>query len=109
MVHRVLDAADILKKEGISTDVLNVHTIKPIDKKEIIKTAKKTGKIITVEEHSILGGLGSVISEILGEEYPVPIKRMGISDIYGESGNYDELLLKNKLTKENIVITSKRF
>lgn len=102
MVHRVLDAADILKKEGISTDVLNIHTIKPIDKKEIIKTAKKTGKIITVEEHSILGGLGSAVSEILGEEYPVPIKRIGMKDKFGESGSYEQLLEKYGLSVENI-------
>lgn len=107
MVHKVLDVADILKKEGISTDVINIHTIKPIDKKEIIKAAKKTGKIITVEEHSILGGLGSAVSEILGEEYPVPIKRIGMKDKFGESGSYEQLLEKYGLSVENIVRSAK--
>jgi len=106
-VHIVLEAADILEKEGINTEVLNIHTIKPIDKNTIIETAKKTGRILTVEEHSIIGGLGSSISEILSENYPVTVKRIGVRDKFGESGEYKELLEKHGLTKENIVISTK--
>ena len=107
MVHESLEAAKILEKEGISTYILNVHTIKPIDKDSIIKAAKKTGRIIVVEEHSIYGGLGGAISEILGEEYPVLIKKVGIRDRFGESGEYEQLLKIHGLTSIDIATSTK--
>jgi len=102
MVHEAMKAAKMLREEYISTSVLNLHTIKPIDKESIIKVAKDTGAIITVEEHSIYGGLGSVVAEILVENYPVPMKIVGVNDRFGESGEYSELLLKYGLTSDNI-------
>lgn len=107
MVHKSLEAADILEKEGISSYVLNVHTIKPINEDSIVKAAKKTNRILVVEEHSIYGGLGGLISEILGDKFPVLVKKIGIKDKFGESGEYEQLLYKHGLTTENIVICAK--
>lgn len=107
MVHIVLEASEILRKEGINTDVLNINTVKPLDKNSIIKSAKKTGKVVVIEEHSILGGLGGAISEVLSENYPVTVKRIGVEDKFGESGEYKELLKRHGLTTENIVISTK--
>lgn len=103
MVHVALEATKILKDEDIFAEVLNIHTIKPIDRNGIIQTAKNTGNIITIEEHSIYGGLGGAVSEILSEKYPVPIKIIGVRDMFGESGEYIELLNKHGLTSENII------
>lgn len=103
MVSLALEAAKILKKDGINARVINMSTIKPIDKDIIIKSAKETGAIVTVEEHSIINGLGSAVSEILVENYLVPMKRIGIPDVFGESGDVWELMEKYGLTKENIV------
>jgi transketolase len=88
MVYEALEASKMLKKEDVDTCVLNIHTIKPIDKNIIIKIAKETGAVITVEEHSIYGGLGGAVAEILAETYPVPMKIMGVNDKFGESGEY---------------------
>lgn len=107
MVHEALKTSKKLEEENISTSVINIHTIKPMDRDIIIKTAKRTNKIITVEEHSIYGGLGSAIAEILGEEYPVNIKMIGTKDVFGESGEYNELLQKHGLTTENIAKSAK--
>lgn len=107
MVYECLNAAQILENEGISSYVLNIHTIKPIDRDSIIKAAKKTDRVMTVEEHSILGGLGSAVSELLGEEYPVQIKKVGVKDMFGESGEYKELLKIHGLTSEDIAISAK--
>ena len=107
MVHKALEASAILKKEGINARVINIHTIKPLDEKTIIKTAKETGAIISVEEHSIFGGLGGAISEVLGEHYPVHMKIIGVKDVFGESGEYDELLKKFGLTTLNIVTSAR--
>lgn len=107
MVHKALNAASTLRSEKIYARVINIHTIKPLDKKAVVKAAIETGAVITVEEHSILGGLGSAIAEVLAEEYPVPLKIIGINDIFGESGEYDELLEKVGLTTENIVTETK--
>jgi len=103
LVHIALEAADELKKENIEASVINIHTIKPIDKELIIKKAKETGAIITAEDHSIIGGLGSAVSEILAENHPTRIMRIGINDSFGESGKPDELYKKYMLTKENII------
>jgi len=103
LVHIALEAAQELKNEDIEASVINIHTIKPIDKELIIKMAKETGIIVTAEDHSIIGGLGSTVAEILAENYPVRIKRIGVNDKFGESGKPEELYEKYGLTKENII------
>jgi transketolase len=103
MVEAALEAKGILSKEGINARVINIHTIKPIDKELIIKAAKETGVIVTAEEHSIIGGLGSAVSEVLCEEYPVPVLKVGVKDVFGESGKPDQLLKKYGLTAIDIV------
>jgi transketolase len=103
LVWEALEAAKELEKENISARVLNIHTIKPIDKEAIIKAAKETGKIVTAEEHQIIGGLGSAVAEVLAENYPVPIKMIGINDSFGESGNASELMDKYGLRSKNII------
>ena len=103
MVHEALEAARLLKEKDIDATVLNIHTIKPMDRSAIIKTAKETGAIITVEEHSIYGGLGGAVAEILGENYPVPMRIIGVNDRFGESGEYEDLLTKYGLRAENIM------
>jgi len=91
LVHIALEAAQELKKNKIDASVINIHTIKPIDKQLIIQTAKETKAIVTSEDHSIIGGLGSTVAEILSENYPIKMKRIGINDKFGESGKPDEL------------------
>ncbi len=103
MVSEALRAREILQKEGITIRVLNMPTIKPIDKEAIIEAAKKTGAIVTAEEHSIIGGLGSAVAEVLVENYLVPMERVGVMDSFGESGKPEELLKKYGLTAEEIV------
>ena len=83
--------------------MINIHTIKPIDKDLIIKAAKETKGIVTAEEHSIIGGLGSAVTEVVSEACPVPVLRVGVNDVFGESGTPNELLEKYGLTAENIV------
>ena len=103
MVSRCLLAAEKLEKENIDASVINMSTIKPVDEKTIIKYAKETGAVVTAEEHNIIGGLGSTVSSVLSENVPVPMKRIGIPDVFGESGKSDELMEKYGLTPENIV------
>ena len=103
MVKEAVKASDILKEKGVSVRVVDIHTIKPIDREIIIKCAKETKRIITAEEHSIIGGLGSAVMEVLSEEYPVKVERVGINDCFGKSGNAIELLKEFGLTAENIV------
>lgn len=103
MVSRCLKAAEELKKHGISARVLNMSTIKPLDEKEIVKAARETGAMVTAEEHSILEGLGSAVAMVLGENANVPLKRVGIPDIFGESGDSEELMERYGLTSENII------
>ena len=103
VVPEAIRAKEILEKEGIHIRVVDMHTIKPIDKEMIIKSAKETKKLISIEDHSIIGGLGSAISEVLTEEYPCKLVRMGIKDIFGQSGNAVELLKYFGLTSEGIV------
>lgn len=103
MVEAALEAKNILAEEGINARVINIHTLKPIDKEIIIKAAKETKAIVTAEEHSIIGGLGSAVSEVVVENYPVIVKRIGINDCFGESGKPNELLVRYGLTAENIV------
>ncbi|MGL4533701.1 MAG: transketolase family protein [Fusobacteriaceae bacterium] len=103
MVERALKAAEFLAKEGISARVLNVGTIKPLDGDTILKAAQETKFIVTAEEHSVIGGLGSAISEFLGETHPTLIKKLGIYDKFGESGKGEQLLEKYNLTATRIV------
>ncbi len=107
MVQEALKAAEILKEDGIDAKVINIHTIKPIDRDIIIKAAKETNAIVTAEEHSIIGGLGSAVLEVLSDEYPVPLKRVGAMDTFGESGKPKDLLKKYKLTADEIVNKAK--
>ncbi|MDD4440211.1 MAG: transketolase family protein, partial [Tissierellia bacterium] len=103
MVQEALKAYDILKEDGINARVINIHTIKPIDREIIISAAKETKAIVTAEEHSIIGGLGSAVLEVLSDEYPVPLKRVGVLDTFGESGKPKDLLEKYKLAADEIV------
>lgn len=105
MVQKSLEAAEQLKKLGINAKVINIHTIKPIDKELIIKCAKETGAVITVEEHSIYGGLGSAVAEVLIMEYIVPMEIIGVQDTFAETGAYELLLNKYGLCAENIINT----
>ena len=101
-VAEALKAKEELLKEGINIRVVDIHTIKPIDKELIIKCAKETKKIITVEDHSIIGGLGTAVCEVLSEEYPAKVIRIGIKDEFGQSGKWDELMEYYEITSKNI-------
>lgn len=101
-VSASLEAAEMLSEDGISAQVINIHTIKPIDSGLVVKAAKKTGKVVTVEEHSVIGGLGSAVCDVLSEKYPVQVKKIGINDVYGISGPATELLEKFELNAEGI-------
>lgn len=107
MVHKALEAAKLLKEEGISAQVVNIHTIQPLDEELIVSCAKKTGAVVTVEEHSIHGGLGSAVTECLAEQYPVPVQRVGTCG-YAESGDYEELLAKYGLDAKSIAGKAKQ-
>ena len=108
LVYNSLLAAEKLAKKGIDVRVINNHTIKPIDKKSIINAAKETGAIVTVEEHQVIGGLGSAISEVLAKNYPVPIEMIGVQDRWGESGEPDELIEHFGLGVDSIMKAVKR-
>lgn len=109
MVAKALDAARALSESGINATVVNISTIKPLDNELIVDVAKRVKKIVTVEEHSIIGGLGSAVSELLSEEHPTKVKRIGINDEFGKSGSAEVLLEKYNLTAEHIVETVKSF
>jgi transketolase len=108
MVELALEAKDELAKCGIDARVINIHTIKPIDKELLIKAAKETGAIVTAEDHSIIGGLGSAVAEVVTEECPVPVLKVGVKDTFGESGKPNELLKIYGLTTEAIIEYSKK-
>lgn len=108
MVAPARRAADELTQAGLSARVLNMHTIKPIDKEAVIKAALDTGAVVTCEEHSIIGGLGSAVAEVLVENAPVPMERVGVLDVFGESGTPDALLAKYNLTVADVVRAAKR-
>ncbi|MBO5140753.1 MAG: transketolase family protein [Peptococcaceae bacterium] len=107
MVSKAVEAAELLAAEGISAAVVNISTIKPLDAELIIAQAQKTGAIVTCEEHNIYGGLGSAVAEVLVENCPVPMTRVGVADQFGESGLPDELLEKHGLTAANIAAQAK--
>lgn len=107
MVHQAIKASEILKKEGIEARVIEIHTIKPIDKEVIIQAAEETGAIVTAEDHSINAGLGAGVAEILVENCPIPMKRVGVLDVFSESGSDEDLRKKYKMTAEDIVAATK--
>lgn len=107
MVSAALEAAGLLVGEGVEVGVLDVHTIKPMDIEAIVGAARQTGALVTAEEHSVIGGLGGAVAEVLGEHFPVPLKRVGIQDKFGESGMPAELLEKYGLTPAVLVTAVK--
>ena len=108
MVNEAIKAHDVLKNEGISVRIIDMHTIKPIDKDIIIKAAKETKGIVTAEEHSIIGGLGGAVCEVVAENWPTKVLRVGVNDKFGKSGNAGALLKEYGLTAENIIENVKR-
>ncbi len=108
-VSEALDAAEKLAGDGISAEVINIHTIKPLDEEAVIKAAAKTGKIVTVEEHSVIGGLGSAVCDVVAEKAPARVMKIGINDVYGESGPAKELIKKYGLDAESIYEKVKAF
>lgn len=107
MVHAALEAKTLLQQEGINARIIDIHTIKPIDADIIVKAAQETGAIVTAEEHNIIGGLGSAVAEVLVENYPVPLLRLGVQDKFGKSGKPDKLLEMYGLTAADIVKRTK--
>ncbi|MCG8502315.1 MAG: transketolase family protein [Firmicutes bacterium] len=108
MVQKAVEAAERLKANGVRARVVNMHTIKPIDRELLIRCARETGAVVTVEEHNIYGGLGSAAAEVLSKEYPVPMEVVGIEDTFTESGDYEQLLKKYGLSVENIMHSVKK-
>jgi len=108
MVAESLDAAEELAKENINAEVINLHTIKPIDKEALINSVKKTGCLVTAEEHQLAGGMGSAVIEVLAQEHPVPTEMVGIQDTFGESGLPRELMVKYGITSKEIIEKSKQ-
>ena len=108
-VSSALEAADKLAADGISAEVINIHTIKPLDTELIVKSAKKTGKVVTAEEHTIIGGLGGAVCEALSEKAPTPVLRIGINDVFGESGTAAALVAKYGLDGAGIYAKVKEF
>ena len=108
-VGNALEAADMLAAEGISAEVINICTIKPLDEEIIINSAKKTGKVVTAEEHSVIGGLGSAVCDALCKSYPVPVMKIGMQDVFGESGSAAALVEKYKLDGKGIYEQIKDF
>ena len=109
MVYEAMMAAEQLKEAGIDAMVINMATIKPLDEELVLTAAKKCGKIVTAEEHSVIGGLGEAVAALLSEKLPTPVKRVGVNDVFGRSGPAAEVLKYYGLTAENIVKTAKEF
>src|SRR3989344_1324623 len=108
LLYEAIVAAEKLKKEGISVEVINNHTIKPMDAKTILTSVKKTKAVVTVEEHQIMGGMGSAVAEVLGQNFPAPVEMIGVHDRFGESGNPEELLNHFQLTHPFIIKAVKK-
>ena len=108
-VSEALSAADALQAEGIDAEVINIHTIKPLDCDLVLQSALKTKKVVTVEEHSVIGGLGSAVADVLAETNAAKLKKIGVQDVFGESGTASELLHKFKLDAEGIIEGVKEF
>ena len=107
MVHEAIAACDSLKKEGINARLINLHTPKPIDRDAVVKAARETGAIVTAEEHTVMGGLGSAVAEVVSQEAPVPVKMVGVKDRFGVSGEPAELFGYFGLTAKDIVKAAK--
>ena len=105
MVAEAIEAGKQLEEKGIDCEIINIATIKPLDEELVIASAKKTGKVVTVEEHSIIGGLGEAVCSCLSEKCPTPVKRIGVNDEFGHSGPAKDLLKQFGLSYENIVNT----
>jgi len=103
LIEDTLNAADELEKQGISSRVINMSSIKPIDEEAIVKAAEETGKIVTIDNHNIYGGMGSAVAEVVTEKMPVKVKRIGVNDVFGKSGSNEEMKEKFGLTAGNIV------
>jgi transketolase len=108
-VSSALDAAEMLAKDGISAEVINIHTIKPLDEELVLASAKKTGKVVTAEEHTVIGGLGSAVCDCLSEKHPTPVLRIGMQDTFGESGSANALVEKYGLDGKGIYEKTKEF
>ena len=108
-VNETVEAEKMLAKDGIDAEIINIHTIKPIDRELVVKSALKTGKVVTVEEHSVIGGLGSAVCDVLCEEAPTKVLKIGVNDVFGESGPALELLHKYELDAEGIYKKVKAF
>ena len=108
-VSSALEAAEKLAADGIDAKIINIHTIKPLDEELIVAAAKETGKVVTVEEHSVIGGLGSAVCDALAEKCPVPVKKIGVQDVFGESGPAVAILAKYKLDGEGVYEQVKEF
>ena len=108
MVSAALEAAEKLSADGVDAEVINIHTIKPLDEEIIVESAKKTGKVVTVEEHSVIGGLGSAVCDALSAKLPTPVTKLGVNDIYGHSGPAVELLKEFGLDGEGIYNSIKK-
>lgn len=108
-VSESLEAAKKLEADGISAKVINIHTIKPLDENLVIESAKETGKVVTVEEHSVIGGLGSAVCDVMAENYPVKVLKIGVNDVFGESGPALELIKKYELDADSIYKKVKAF
>ena len=108
-VKSAIEAAEMLAADGIDAQIINMHTVKPLDKELVVEAAKKTGKIVTVEEHSVIGGLGSAVCDALCELYPAPVKKIGIQDVFGESGPALELIAKYRLDGKGVYDQVKEF
>ena len=109
LVYEAIQAAAQLADMGIDAMVINMATIKPLDNELVLSAAKKCGRIITCEEHSVIGGLGEAVCSLLSEQLPTPVRRIGVNDVYGESGPAGDLLKKYGLSAENIVKVAKEF
>ncbi len=108
MVWQALEAAEILEKQGIQAEVINMHTIKPLDEQAVIRSAQKTGAVVTAEEHQKYGGLGGAVAEVLSEHFPVRMQRIAVDNRFGESGKPHQLLKKYGLTPQNIAEAAQR-
>lgn len=108
MVTKALEAAEALAQEGIKAEVIDMPTVKPVDAALILQSARKTGAVVTVEEHSIFGGLGSAVAEVLAGELPLPLEIVGIRDVFGESGAYEAILSKHGIDKAGVTAAAKK-
>lgn len=108
MVSQALLAAEELAREGVSARVINLHTLKPLDREAIVRAARETGAVVTAEEHQVIGGLGAAVAEVIAAECPVPLAMIGIQDTFGESGSPEELLEAHGLTARNVAETARR-